>query len=124
MTMMVGSRRISWRSASLIAWRIDFCGMADPSKNQHLTQRTQRFRKGRDGKFILSVLRVSFATLCVKAFLVSIRHVDVCEQRTLRRRCRLSGDRDGALDQRRDLGVDRVERIHFQERRLADPAPE
>src|SRR6266853_46152 len=28
MTMIVGSRRISWRSASFSAWRIDFCGIA------------------------------------------------------------------------------------------------
>ena len=27
-TMIVGSRRISWRSASFSAWRIDFCGIA------------------------------------------------------------------------------------------------
>jgi len=27
-TTIVGSRRISWASASLSAWRIDFCGIA------------------------------------------------------------------------------------------------
>src|SRR5580704_9330052 len=80
MTMTVASRRISWASASLSAWRIDFCGI----------------------------------------FRLLIRRVDVGQE--LRRVGRRSGAgaRDGAVDQRGYLGVDRVQRVGFEQRCLAD----
>ena len=54
----------------------------------------------------------------------SIRHVHIGEQIGLRWRRRPARGLDRALDQRRDLGLDRIELCGFEQCRLADPAAE
>jgi hypothetical protein len=54
----------------------------------------------------------------------SIRHIHICQQIGLGRGGSGTSRLDRALDQRRNLALDRIELCGFEQRRLTDPAAE
>src|SRR5260221_7026638 len=125
--MMRGSRRISWASASLSAWRIDFCGMARPPSDKRNTH-----HEGHEGftkaTKVFGFSLVSFAralrVLCGEGFFFLVRHIHIGEERALGRRRGGAGGFDGAVDQGRDLALDLVELGAVEQGRLGDPRAE